>query len=153
MVSTSRRRSDGASRRSRRRAPAEPADQDGIDGERAGTDDGDHREDDEVRELVEADEVEDVMQIGQLGGEDRDDHADDERHGSEAREEPQYERRTAEQLAVPDEDGLEMRRGDAERGEEAGHLLDVVDLAPAGRREYQSYRQSSEQRCEPVKLS
>jgi hypothetical protein len=45
-----------------------------------------------------------------------------------------------------------VRRGDAERGEEARHLLDVVDLAPAGRHEDEPDGQSPEQRCEPVKL-
>src|SRR5438128_1953215 len=104
-----------------------------------GAEDRDHDEHEEIRGLREADESEEAVDFLPLRGEDRDDHAHDERDRREAREDAKDERRAAEELAVPDEVGVKAWRRDTELGEEARDLLDVVDLAPARRHEYEAH--------------
>ena len=116
-----------------------------IDGERAGTEDGDHHEDEEVRRLLEPDEIEEAVDVAALRGEDRDDHAHDERDRREPREEPDHERRAAQELAPTDHHRVQAGRRDVQGREELRHLLDVVDLAPPRRQKDEPDREPAEQ--------
>lgn len=120
-----------------------------IEGDGAGADNDDHDEDEEVCKFVETDKVEDVMKVCEPGGQNGDDHAHDEREGREPGRQADHEQRSANELAVAHDDGVQARRGDVEAHEVFRDLGDAVNLPPTGGHEQEPDSEAPEQRSEP----
>src|SRR5205814_3086800 len=104
-----------------------------------------HRQDD-VGPLFEAEEIGDPVKGIALGREDGDGHDHDQRERSEAAQQAHQEQRSADEFGRRRQEGVEPRSRNAQLGEELGHLVEAVQLAPAGADEDDAERESRQGR-------
>src|SRR5207248_6984682 len=90
-----------------------------------------------------------AVQVAALGGENRYDHGDDQRDRRESADEPDQQQRPTHELSAGGEQRIEARRRNAELREEAGHLVQVMKLAPAGANEDDAERQARQGGADP----
>jgi hypothetical protein len=112
--------------------PCRPApEEQSVQRHRASTGQGQPEEAGEVGEFVEGEERGDAFNLSAPCGDDGHQHGKSERQRGETGEESNQEKRAADEFRGGDHRGGEARQREAQLGEEAGHLSEVVQLSPA----------------------
>ena len=98
----------------------------------------------QVRELDRVDEVDDAVQLRELCCPDRDGHDTDEEQCGDTSAKAEHQQRAANELDTGHEDGIRVWSRDVERGKELRDIVEIVELAPPGRDEYEAEREPNE---------
>src|SRR5438105_78581 len=127
---------------------AEPVLHQPVEGERSWAGHCDPERQDDISPLLESEQITDPVQVLELRDEDGDGHHSDQRDRRQPAEEPDEEQRAADELGRCNQDRVESRRGNAQLGEEVGHLVEAVQFAPSRTDEHDTERQARQRGTE-----